>query len=413
MKTTLTLKNLKGVNPFQKKTTRPKRAFLRDYEGFIDSLSSNGQWGKSDIAVLGREPGYIAGVIAANGVITPTGVNAADTVTVNGQALTAIQQRATGTLTSAAATTNDTAVINGVTFTAVNGAPTAPNQFDTSSANNTTIATNLAAAINASASAGILGVVAAKSAAAVVTVFAILGGTAGNSLTLVGTAVRLAASGATLSGGIAIAANQFDMAGTDVTTASSLADCINASTAAIVSSLVAAQARSGTITLTGPTELQTVTIGNTTMRAKNGAVALDLDQFDVSGSDTAKATSLAAQINLHPFLSQLVWANSAAGVVTVYERPPGQQSLVGAASALSPSLSAFPTPIGAIPLNKSGAGIAVSGGNLAASNNCFLEALVLGQCGNAQTLATSNGARLPILGGASRLINGTDTVNTF
>lgn len=412
MKTTLTLKNLKGVNPFQKKTSRPKRAFLRDYEGFIDSLSSSGQWGKSDINLLGLEPGYIAGTASANGVITPTAVLAADTVTINGQALTAIQQRSTGTITAASVLAADSVTVNGVVFTAVNTGNVG-NQFDMSGSN-TACATSLAAAINACTTAGVQGVVAARSTAAVVTVFAVVGGTAGNSLTLAtSNAGRLAISGAAFTGGIAVANNQFDMIGTDVTTGASLADCINASSTAIVSGLVAASARSATITLASTAEGQTVTIGNCTFRARAGAVALDVDQFDVSGSDTAKATSLAAQINAHPTLSQLVWADSAVGVVTVRERPPQQATRTGAASALSVSPSAFPTSLNAVSLSKVGAGITVSAGNLGASAAVFLEAVVVGACGNAQTIASSNAGRLPILGSATRLLNGTDTVNTF
>jgi hypothetical protein len=411
---TLTLQNLKGVNPFQKKTTRTKRAFLRDFEGFIDGLGSNGQWGKGDVGTAGRVPGYVAGTMAANAVVTPTGVNAADTVTINGQALTAIQQRSTGTVTAAAVLAADTVTMNGVVFTAVNGSPVG-NQFDMSGSN-TACATSLAAAINACATAGVLGVVAAKSSAAVVTVFAVVPGTAGNSLTLASSnGGRLAISGATFSGGIAVANNQFDMAGTDITTGASLADCINASSTAIVSSLTKGGARSATITLTGTTDGQTVTVGNVTFRAKNGAAGslFDVDQFDVSGNDTAKATSLTSQINAHPFLSSYVWADSSTNVVTVRERPPVTPTLTGAASALSVSPSAFPTPISALPLLKNGAGIAVSAAQLAASAAVLIESVVVGAVGNAQTIATSNGARLPILGGQTRLINGADTTNTF
>jgi hypothetical protein len=367
-------------------------------------------WGKGDLQTSARLPGYIAGTAPATAVVTPTAVNAADTVTLNGQALTAIQQRGSGTVTAASVLAADTVTINGVVFTAVNGATTG-NQFDMSGTN-TQCAASLAAAINACVTAGILGVVGAKSAAAVCTVFAILPGTAGNSLPLVSSnGGRLAVSGATFAGGIAIANNQFDSIGSDTAVASSLADCINNSSTGIVQ-LAKASARSATITLASTTDGESVTIGNVTFTARNGATT-DMLQFDVSGSDTADATALAAAINAHPYLSQYVLALSAAGVVTVYERPAVVPGLAGAASALSQNNSSYPTSANAIALAKSGAHITLSGAQIAAGANVLIEALILGAAGNAQTIASSNGARLPILNSATRLTGGTDSAVTF
>lgn len=90
--------------------------------------------------------------------------------------------RASATLTCATVVDTDTVVINGVTFTAVSSAPGA-NEF-VRAVSNTTTATNLAAAINASVTALVSGYVTATSALAVVTVFSTNYGIFGNQVTL-------------------------------------------------------------------------------------------------------------------------------------------------------------------------------------------------------------------------------------
>lgn len=190
-------------------------------------------------------------VVQASATATCAAVAAADTVTIGGTALTATQGRASGTLTAAGTTANDTCVINGSTFTAVSGTAGAQ-QFDVSSGNNTTIATNLAAAINASVDPKVKGLIEAKSSAAVVTVYAKATGTSGNSFTLVGTAVRLAASGANLANGAALTNNQFDYIGTDNETAADLTRAINASTSANIKQTSATVA-SNVVTVTAKT----------------------------------------------------------------------------------------------------------------------------------------------------------------
>jgi hypothetical protein len=107
---------------------------------------------------------------------------------------------ASGTITLNAVVAGNIVTVNGVAFTARAVAPAA-NEFLVGGSDTETAA-NLAAAINASVTAGIVGVLYASSAAAVVTVRASAPGTQGNAITLVATtAVRYVVSGATLTGG--------------------------------------------------------------------------------------------------------------------------------------------------------------------------------------------------------------------
>ena len=107
---------------------------------------------------------------------------------------------ASGTVTAASAQAADTVTVAGVAFTAVSGSPTG-NQFDISGSD-TAAAASLASAINASATAGINGVVSATSSGAVVTVTAKVPGLIGNGITLASSnGTRLATSGARLASG--------------------------------------------------------------------------------------------------------------------------------------------------------------------------------------------------------------------
>lgn len=74
-------------------------------------------------------------------------------------------------------------------------------------------------------------------------------------------------------------------------------------------------AASGTITLATVAADDTVVIGGVTFTAK--ASPSGESQFSQAGSDTADAASLAAKINAHSTLSQVVSATSANAVVTV------------------------------------------------------------------------------------------------
>lgn len=176
-------------------------------------------------------------VVAASGTATCAAVNAADTVTVNGQALTAAQKRATGTVTCALAMAGDTFSIAGVTFTGVAGAAT-PGEatFSIDTGNNETAA-SIVTQVNAYVP--LQATVFAKATAAVVTLVAFNQGTSGNSLALASSGATLAVSGAALANGAAVANNAFDMAGTNATTAAALAYAINNSTTAAVQRVTA------------------------------------------------------------------------------------------------------------------------------------------------------------------------------
>lgn len=105
---------------------------------------------------------------------------------------------ATATLNAVVATNSIT--IDGHAFTAVASGATG-DQFNVGGTDTIT-ATNLAAAINASVTAGIANVVSATSAGAVVTIYADSVGAMGNTITLTATATRFTLSSATLLGGV-------------------------------------------------------------------------------------------------------------------------------------------------------------------------------------------------------------------
>jgi hypothetical protein len=117
--------------------------------------------------------------------------------------------KASGTATLNAVVATNTLTVNGVVFTGVSPGPAVGDQF-VIGADDTATAANIAAAINASATAGVLGVVTASSAAAVVTITAVQPGVQGNAITLAGTAVRFVVSGAVLSGGTGTATPTLD-----------------------------------------------------------------------------------------------------------------------------------------------------------------------------------------------------------
>ncbi len=97
--------------------------------------------------------------------------------------------KASGTVTLATASGTITATINGVAVSVV------------WATNDTLSAAALAAAINASSDALISGIVTATSALGVVTVQAVVGGKAGNAITLAASGTNATASGARLTAG--------------------------------------------------------------------------------------------------------------------------------------------------------------------------------------------------------------------
>lgn len=116
--------------------------------------------------------------------------------------------QASGTITLNAFVADDTVTINGVVFTG-KAEPSGANQFEVD-ADDIVTAANLAAKINASALAKIVGVVSATSALKVVTITAIEPGLAGNVCTLAISA-HGSVSAANLANGATGAASDLDL----------------------------------------------------------------------------------------------------------------------------------------------------------------------------------------------------------
>lgn len=74
-------------------------------------------------------------------------------------------------------------------------------------------------------------------------------------------------------------------------------------------------AASGTITLASFADDDTLTIGGVTITGKSSPTTED--HFEIDGNDTADAAALAACINAHSTLSQVLTASSNAAIVTI------------------------------------------------------------------------------------------------
>lgn len=157
-------------------------------------------------------------------------------------------------------------LINGVPFTSKGtAATTGNNEFDISGGTDTLDAAALAAAINASTTAGITGVLTATSALGVVTLTASAPGAGSNAITVenlgvvatgtvtcagVDAADAIAINGQAITAHATVAANnQFVVGASNAATATNLAACINGSTTAIVSKHVRALARAAVVHL--------------------------------------------------------------------------------------------------------------------------------------------------------------------
>lgn len=124
----------------------------------------------------------------------PTGSAPSIAVSIEGQATAA-----SGTFTLNTVIATDAISINGVTFTCVASGATG-NQFNVGADDDET-AENMAAAINASATALVSTQVTASASAAVVTITAKIKGYAGNAVTIASADATITASGARLTGG--------------------------------------------------------------------------------------------------------------------------------------------------------------------------------------------------------------------
>ncbi len=315
------------------------------------------------------------GGVRANAIITAASVATSDTITVNGQAITGIVQRATATITPDAAVAGNTVTIGTTVFTAATG-DIALNVSGSATfyvgANDADTCESLADQINGFAAFS--GILTATASSTVVTMRMVNAGIAYNAYPLASTATRLAKSGTTFTDGLAVANNQFDtsLGTTDAQTATDIARCINASTtSAIVNNCFAtadgatvtvwskhagtignaitiatsdagtlaitgsvarlaggtetstggAQA-SGTLTLTSWLDTETVAVNGVTITAH--ATVQANNQVAISGSNDADALALALAINNSTTAGLAdVIATASTNVVTVKSRKGG------------------------------------------------------------------------------------------
>lgn len=279
---------------------------------------------------------------------------------------------ATITLASMAAGT--VLLINGVPFTAKGSAATAGNnEFDVSGGTDTLDAAALVAAINASTTAGISGVLTATSAAAVVTLTAVAPGAASNAITIENLGVvatgtvtftsvdnndAMTVNGVTLTAKttVADATVEFAVGATDAATATNFAALINSTaTSALITKHVRALARSNVVhlfakyggvagnaitltsadgdivvsgaRLTGGTLAQyegAQATGTVTLASASGAITITINGVEAASetwatSDTATAAALVVDIaaSTDPLVRGHVTATSSAGVVTI------------------------------------------------------------------------------------------------
>jgi hypothetical protein len=416
MKFALTVTAPSQLNPgHNRPSQRNWLAVVRAYIAIINALTSGAGIARRAID-SGRQVASISYSIdpAIAGITVAAPANAA-TVTLNGQALTGGQKRASCTVTFASVANNDTLTVNGVVFTAKT-TPTVGNLYqfqrggtDTADAAAFVVALN-AATINASDSvtaAGVYGKIEASSSAAVVTLYAITEGTVAYTI-VTSSGVTLAItndSSGSFANGAAAANNAWDRIGNDKRTARSLVNCIAASSTALVSSHVAGACRKGIVTCATVISGSTVTLDSVKLRAikettdSGGARVTTFpdDVFGIGASDTATGDCLVNCINSHPKLRERFYATNSTGAVTIRERPPEATN---------------PPPL----VTSDGSTLAVTAtvnGCLADSALLLVQALQPGLAGNAITIATSSAGTLLIDGSASRLAGGTRATFTL
>jgi hypothetical protein len=418
MKFALTVTAPSQLNPgHNRPSQRNWLAVVRAYIAIINALTSGAGIARRAID-SGRQVASISYSIdpAIAGITVASPANAA-TVTLNGQALTGGQKRASCTVTFSSVANNDNLTVNGVVFTAKT-TPTVGNLYqfqrggtDTADAGAFVAALN-AATINASDSvtaAGVYGKIEASNSAGVVTLYAITEGTAGNSYSIVTSSNSTLAitndSSGSFANGAAAANNAFDRIGNDKRTARSICNCIAASSTALVSSHVAGACRKGIVTCATVISGSTVTLDSVKLRAikettdSGGARVATFpdDVFGIGASDTATGDCLVNCINNHPKLRERFYATNSTGAVTIRERPPEATN---------------PPPL----VTSDGSTLAVTAtvnGCLADSALLLVQALQPGVAGNAITVATSSGGTLGIDGSASRLAGGTRATFTL
>lgn len=391
MKASVTVYVPEGVDPFSSLTSRPSRTKVQAFLQLLRAIIGGGILSRSGSGSSTR-PSLVVGTAYANGTVTAAAVAGADTVTVNGTALTATQHHASGTVTptTSGIDIDDTVTINGYAFTAKATEAIASGHFK-ADGTDAQCCTSLAACINGSTNVLISGIVTAKASATVVTVRAVTAGSGGNSITLASSDAQLAVSAATLANGASVAANQFDYLGSNAQTATALAAAVNASTTALIVNNVRAGNFAGTVTCASVSPGDTVQVAGVTFTCV-GAASGKLDEFTNITSDTATAAALVVCINAHPATRELVFASNSSGVVTVRQLPHGYWT----ANAL-PLSSSHVTRLAVVAI--------------AATAVVFLAAIPKGTSGNQATLASSDGTRLAVSG--TRLTGGTSSTLTF
>lgn len=254
--------NVAGKNPI---VSGDKRLTLRNVISFFMGILNGQRASVGNVTVRAEHT-----PVAATGTVTAAAVQAADTVSINGQALTATTHTARGTVTCTAANTDvdDTLVVGAVTLTAKNTENTASGHFNISGTN-AAMATSIAACIAANATLAAL--VKTVVASNVVHIKALATGAGGNSIVLTSSdADGIAVSGAgTLAGGAAVANNQFDFhAQFNDDTATALAAAVNATTTDAINDWATASAASAVVTVTAS---EAGSQGNTiTLASSNG-----------------------------------------------------------------------------------------------------------------------------------------------
>jgi hypothetical protein len=381
VRTTFTLTKARGEDLFSRAPALSKRTLLRRFAAELLALAggTGGGTGADRTTIRYGTAGASATVTCATvvnantvtingtaltatqkharGTITPTlsGIDVDDTVTINTTGiLTAKKHHSSGTITITIANTDvaDTVTINGVVFTAAAAEDLEAGEFDISGTA-TAAATSLVACIAASEDPLIAGIVTAFSAAGVVTIRMVATGV-GTVALLTSDADGLAISGATLTAGTVPATNEFDFSGSTAQCCTSLAAAIN--NCVQLSGLVTAWASATVVTVRA---VAAGTGGHYALESSDAQLAVSAaalsggasvanNVFDFGGTDTETATDLARAINASTtaLISGAVAATSSGAIVTLTADAAG---LVG----------------NDITLASSGSTVAVSGARLA------------------------------------------------
>lgn len=199
--------------------------------------------------------------------------------------------------------------------------------------------------------------------------------------------VTMASSTGTVGATINGVAVTVTWATSDINSSTLFAAAVTASTNVLVQYLVQACNIAGSVRCVSVVagefvEFNVVGLGTFRFTGKSGGT-LDASQFDASGNDTAKALSLATQINNRAGLNKYVLADPTTDTVAI-------RQISGTTAALTISASSTTFPLVA----------------LSAAASTLVSSLVPGVVGNCQTIAAS-GTNVTINGSLTRLAAGT------